>query len=196
MKWFVITLCCSMFIALNAPSLQAFQDKADQAEEEQEKTVAFMVADERLQFSYPESWEKVDPRVNIIEAEFSIEKAEGDDNKGRLTIMGAGGSIEANIDRWIGQFSQPDGGSTDDNTKVDVIEVADQTVHIVDIRGTFNEQRGPVAPVTEREGYRMLAAIVETDVAGNYFLKFYGPEKTVTENEKRFMNFVKSLELN
>ncbi len=45
-------------------------------------------------------------------------------------------------------------------------------------------KRGPVAPAVERPNYRMLAAIIETGGAGNYFLKFYGPEKTVAANEK------------
>jgi hypothetical protein len=40
----------------------------------------------------------------------------------------------------------------------------------------------------------MLAAIIETGGAGNYFLKFYGPEKTVAANEKAFLEMVKGLQ--
>ena len=46
-----------------------------------------------------------------------------------------------------------------------------------------------------RENYRMLAAIVQTKDSGNYFLKFYGPKATVTENEKAFRDVVDSLQV-
>lgn len=38
---------------------------------------------------------------------------------------------------------------------------------------------------TERPGYRMLAAIIPADGA-SFFIKFYGPKKTVAEHEKEF----------
>jgi hypothetical protein len=40
----------------------------------------------------------------------------------------------------------------------------------------------------------MLAAIITTKNAGNYYLKFYGPERTVVANQKAFEQMVKSLE--
>ena len=72
-----------------------------------------------------------------VDAEVLVGK---DTEDGRLTIMGAGGSIEANIDRWYGQFKQPDGSSTKDKAKVSKSKVAGQTVHMVDISGTFKTQ--------------------------------------------------------
>ncbi len=51
-------------------------------------------------------------QTRIVEHEFAIPAAEGDKADGRFTIMAAGGSVDANIDRWYAQFSQPDGGST------------------------------------------------------------------------------------
>jgi hypothetical protein len=132
--------------------------------------------------------------VRIIEAEFAIPAVEGDKNDGRLTIMAAGGSVEANIDRWIGQFSQPDGKSTKDQTKSEKITVDGQEVHLVDISGTYKDQRGPLAPAQTFENYRMLAAIVSTKDAGRYFLKLYGPKKTIAANEEAFRKMVESLD--
>ena len=37
-------------------------------------------------------------------------------------------------------------------------------------------------------------AIIETDRAGNYFLKFVGPGATVAENEKAFARMVEELQ--
>ena len=39
----------------------------------------------------------------------------------------------------------------------------------------------------------MLSAIVVTKEAGNYFVKFYGPEKTVGDNREKFDKMIDSL---
>ena len=116
-----------------------------------------------------------------METEFSIPTAGEGQQPGRMTVMGAGGSVQANVDRWYGQFSQPDGGSTKDKTKTQKLKVGGVDVHYVDIAGTFKDQPGPVAPAVMRENYRMLAAIIVTEKQGMHFLKFYGPKATVVE---------------
>ncbi len=165
------------------------------AEDEKAAGAEISLADGKLTLTAPADWKKQEPSVRIIEYEFSIPAAEGDENDGRLTIMGAGGSVEANIDRWIGQFSQPDNKSTKDRTKQEKITVDGQTVHLVDISGTYKDQRGPFAPATIYKDYRMLAAIIATDKSGQYFVKFTGPAKTVAANEKAFRELIESLEV-
>lgn len=152
------------------------------------------LADGKLELKAPANWVRKQPRTRIVEYEFAVPAAEGDADDGRMTVMGAGGGIEANIDRWYGQFTQPDGSSTKKRATMKKSQVAGQNVHLVDLSGTFRDQAGPVAPVVERPKYRMLAAIVETGGQGDYFIKFYGPEKTVAENEKAFFNMIDSLE--
>ncbi len=158
-----------------------------------DRTVKF--GDGKLQLVAPADWERKEPANRIVEVELAAPAAEGDEQAARITIMGAGGSIEANIDRWITQFTQPDGSSTRDQTKIEKIKVADTEVHLVDIKGTYKDQAGgPFArqPATMRDGYRMLAAIIVTDY-GRYYVKMYGPAKTIAENEKPFRAFIESL---
>jgi len=154
------------------------------------------VGEGKVSFKSPEGWEKKQPRIRIVEAEFAIPPAKGDEQPGRMTVMGAGGSVEANIDRWVGQFDQPDGSDTKKASKIEKLKVNGQNVHYVDVSGTYRDMPGgPFAggkPVL-REDYRMLAAIIETEKAGNYFFKFYGPKATVAENEKAFRELVVSL---
>lgn len=155
----------------------------------------FSLADGKLEFRAPGAWKKTTPKSRIVEVEYEVPAAKGDEVPGRLTVMGAGGSIEANIDRWIGQFDQPGGGDTKEKTKIEKFKVSGQDVQCVDIAGTYKDNPAPFAggkPVL-RENYRMLAAIVQTKEAGNYFLKFYGPKGTVAENEKAFRELVDSL---
>ncbi len=160
----------------------------------QESPSKIDLAGGKLELTAPPNWMRKQPKVRIIEHEFAVPAVEGDTGDGRVTIMGAGGGVQANIDRWLGQFSQPDGGSTKERAKVEKLSVDGQDVHLVDISGTFKDQRGPVAPAVERPKYRMLAAIIPTNGRGDYFIKFYGPERTVAENEKAFLAMIKSLE--
>ena len=52
---------------------------------------------------------------------------------------------------------------------------------------------GPAAPAVERPKYRMLGAIIPTKGTGTYFIKVYGPERTMAENEKAFLAMIESL---
>jgi len=160
----------------------------------QDNPAQIELADGKLALKAPESWVRKAPQTRIVEHEFAIPAAAGDEADGRFTIMAAGGSVDANIDRWYAQFSQPDGGSTKAKAKVKKTTAGGLDVHVVDMAGTYKDQRGPVAPAVERPNYRMLAAIIETGGAGNYFLKFYGPEKTVAANEKAFVEMVEGLQ--
>ena len=131
----------------------------------------------------------------MIETEFAIPPAKGD-APGRMTVMGAGGSIEANIERWIGQFSQPDGSATKDKASTKKLKVAGCDVTLVDIAGTFKDMPGgPFAggQAVDRPDHRMLAAIVETPGRGNYFLKFTGPAGTVAGEADAFRKMVEGL---
>jgi hypothetical protein len=146
----------------------------------------------KFKMTAPADWNQVPPKSRILSHEFSAPKAEGDKTDGRLTVMQAGGSVEDNINRWYGQFTQPDGSSSKDRAKVDKRTIAGQEVHMVDISGTYKDQAGPFAPAVERQKYRMLAAIVVTE-QGNFFLKFYGPERTVAQHKKAFDGMIESL---
>ena len=161
----------------------------------------FSVAGGGFSLEAPEGWERVRPKSQIVETEFSIPTdAKGADGgalpAGRMTVMGAGGTVEANIDRWCGQFTQPDGKSTKEKATTKKIDVAGCTVTLVDIPGTYKD--APVAPfaggqAVDRPNYRMLAAIVETGNQGNTFLKFYGPAATVEKHAAGFQKMVEGM---
>ena len=77
---------------------------------------------------------------------------------------------------------------TKTEAKTEETEVAGKTCYLVDISGTFSDRRTQNA-----ENYRMLAAIIETEGMGTYFIKANGPAKTMDANAEKFENFVKSL---
>lgn len=156
---------------------------------------AYTIAGDSLSLEAPEGFERVRPKSMMVETEFAI-PSEGDAPAGRMTVMGAGGSVQANIDRWAGQFTQPDGGDTKDTLTTKKLEIAGCHVTIVDITGTFLDQPGgPFAggPTVQRPDYRMLAAIVATPENGNYFLKFYGPSATVGRHAAGFQKMLEGM---
>jgi hypothetical protein len=102
---------------------------------------------------------------------------------------GQGGSVEANIDRWVSQFQPKPTG----------MKVAKRTIHglpvtTVDISGSYSGMGGPMAAQkTVEPGYRLLGAIVEAP-GGNLFIKFTGPMDSIAANQQAFEHFLNSFE--
>ena len=160
-----------------------------------DQAAAFTIADGGFSLAAPADWKRMPPKSRIVETEFQIPGA-GDAAAGRLTVMGAGGTVAANVDRWCGQFSQPDGSDTKEKTTTKKLSIAGCTVTIVDIPGTYKDMPGgPFAggQAIDRPDYRMLAAIIETPESGNYFLKFYGQAATVAQHADGFRKMIEGL---
>jgi hypothetical protein len=154
---------------------------------------------EKYVLTSPAGWVVKPPKSRIIEHEFEIPAAEGDAAGGRVTVMGAGGSVDDNIKRWEGQFKSADGGEVKADIKK--TKAADQEVHLVDLKGVYIDRpAGPFAggQAVDREGYRMLGAVIVTKdaegkPAGQYFVKVYGPEKTIAAAKADFEKMIGGL---
>jgi hypothetical protein len=108
---------------------------------------------------------------------------------------GQGGSTEANVERWIGQFEQPDGSSTKDRAKKSETKAGDLKVTRVDITGTYVAPVRPGATELRNEpDTRMISAVVEGP-GGPWFIRFLGPRKEVSDGEALFDGFLSSLRL-
>lgn len=164
------------------------------AAEDEAKSVSVSLADGKLELTSPEAWIPKQPKFRgIVDYEFAVPKADGDDADGRVTIGGLSGGLEANKRRWFMQFSQADGGDTADMAKIESKKLADSDVEVIDVSGTYVAP--PFAGGGKYENYRMLAAIINAGKLGSYYIKFYGPAKTLEANEKAFNAMVDSLKL-
>ena len=106
---------------------------------------------------------------------------------------GQGGSVEANIDRWVGQFQQPNGKPSKDAAKVEKRTIHGLKVTTVDVSGAYTGMGGPMAPQgAPKAGYRLLGAVVEGP-QGSVFFKFTGPAKTVAQNQRAFEQMLSTL---
>jgi hypothetical protein len=107
---------------------------------------------------------------------------------------GQGGAVQANIDRWIGQFVQPDGSSSSEAAALAEHEFGGLRVTTIDLTGTYTASMG--GPMSgqkeERPNWRMLGAIVEAP-QGPVFFKLTGPEETVETATNDFQQMLTSL---
>jgi hypothetical protein len=136
----------------------------------------------------PDGWTRKQPRSQFVAAEFALPKAAGDEQDGRLTLSLAGGSVEDNVKRWRDQF----GGKPEKDSQQE-LEIAGLKVTVVDFAGTYKDQPGPFAPAVDRAGYRMLAAIVPLGEQ-LHFIKAYGPQKTMADQEDAFHAFLQTMQ--
>ncbi len=99
---------------------------------------------------------------------------------------GMGGSVEENVQRWVGQFTdangQPITGSHSETVMLHGLSAAK-----VDVSGTYAGMGGEGAP-----DQRLLGLIVQGP-SGPIFLKFVGPAATVTASEAAFDQLVESI---
>ena len=108
--------------------------------------------------------------------------------------QGQGGSVDANLDRWIGQFLQADGKPSKAAAKIAKRTVHGLTVTTVDVSGAYTGMGGPTAqPGPAMSDYRMLGAVAEGP-QGSIFFKFTGPAKTVAANQAAFDKMLASLD--
>ena len=151
-----------------------------------------------LHYKAPEGWVTEHPSSSMRVAQYKLPKAEGDREDASLVLyyFGAtqGGSAQANIDRWISQIQQPDGGSSKEKAKTDTINVNGLKVTTVDVAGTYTAEMAPGSSEHHNDaGYRLRAAVIETP-KGNYFVKLVGSAKTVHRWEQSFTDYMKSFE--
>src|SRR4029453_17660735 len=121
-----------------------------------------------LKFDAPEGWVSKPPASAMRVAEFTLPKVAGDAEDAALTVyfFGAnmGGNAQANIDRWIGQMSQPDGKPSMDVAKTGaLVTKSGLKVTTVDVTGTYVAEVSPGAPERfNKPGFRLRAAVIET----------------------------------
>lgn len=128
---------------------------------------------------------------------YSVPAAQGDSEGGECGVYyfgpGQGGSVEANLDRWINQFQQSNGKSPKQAAQVKKRSVHGIAVTTVDVSGAYSGMGGPMATSKSvKPGYRLLGAIAEAP-EGSVFFKFTGPSKTVGANQKNFEAMLDSL---
>lgn len=156
------------------------------------------IAAGELRYKAPEGWVIEHPTSSMRVAQYKLPKAAGDSEDASLVLYyfgsDQGGSVQDNIDRWVGQIEQPDGSSSNDKAKTETLTSNGLKVTMIDLVGTYTAETSPGSGTRHnRPNYRLRAAVVETP-KGSYFAKLVGPEKTVNRWDRAFGEYVKSFE--
>lgn len=160
-------------------------------------TAALLIAAAALKFDVPKGWVSKAPASTMRVADFTLPKATGDAEDATVTVYffgGQGGSVQANMDRWIGQMAQPDGKPSKDVAKTTTSQTATGLkVSLVDVSGTYVAEVTPGSTQRlNKPGFRQIAAVVETP-DGPYFVKLTGPAATVAQWKSSLDAFLRSL---
>jgi len=127
-------------------------------------------------------------------ASYEVPRVEGDTEDGELAVFyfgpGQGGSIDANVDRWVKQFA---GVSAGEVKRADR-EANGLRQHTVEIqRGTFDAGQMAMGGATgPKKDYALEGAIVEAP-SGAYFFKMTGPARTVAAARGPFLKLLDSV---
>ena len=150
-----------------------------------------------LKWTAPPEWIQETPASSMRKAQYRLPRAAGDAEDGELAVFyfeGSGGSVQANIERWIGQFRKADGTPVGDAAKTTHRQSHGIPITIVDVSGTYLAG-GMAMPGNkpEKPDFRMLAAVAEAG-SGPWFFKLTGPAKTVARWEPAFESFLATLQ--
>jgi hypothetical protein len=150
--------------------------------------------DDALVWDAPSSWIEEPPTSSMRRAQY---RAEGPGGPAELVVYyfgpGQGGSPEANVRRWAGQFSIPDGSSPLDAMESEQLDVRGIPVTVMEISGTYGGGAMMGGPRPEpKPDYTMFGAIAEGPDS-NWFFKFVGPTATMEEERARFRALIESL---
>jgi hypothetical protein len=132
-----------------------------------------------LAWDVPSAWTRVaEPRPMRL-ATYRVPRAPGDPAEPELSITRAGGTLEANIQRWKAQFSRSPGATTGLRRQQTVNGIV---VTILELRGTYLGRASSDEPAAAGEppkaDYAMV--VVVAHLAGApYFFKLLGPQRSV-----------------
>lgn len=137
-----------------------------------------------VEWTVPATWKQAPNPSSMRLATYAVPHAPGDSADADLSVSRAGGDVEANIDRWAGQFQD------NPQPKRRMLDVRGLRVILVDLEGTYaSGMGGATAP---QPGWALTAAIVLT--AGQpYFFKMTGPAATVRAAAPAFLGMIQGL---
>lgn len=131
----------------------------------------------------PDGWQELEPsNLRLI----NFRPAGNPDMECYLTVLGGGGTLTENVNRWRTQMALPP-VTTEEAEALPRMSLLGQPATIVDLIGTFSGMGS-----TGRPDWGMLGAILPSDRA-MLFVKMTGPAKLVREERPNFESFCATL---
>jgi len=140
------------------------------------------------EFARPAEWKWVEPTSTMRKAQLQIAAKEGA-RPADITFFffgdGPMGGVDANVQRWLGQFAdKPDAGKTES------LDLKGVKVTLVSTEGTLKASPFGGQP-DDLPGSGLLGAIIENP-EGAVFVKMTGPAALVKESREKFVAMVRA----
>lgn len=151
-----------------------------------------------LAMTIPENWKQVEPSSRMRLAQFAIP---GEGGEAEVTLFyfgpGQGGTAQANLERWVGQFEPPAGEESGATRSFEMGSLEQDNLRIALVRaeGTYNPGSmgmGGPAP-SAQAGYALFGCVIEGGPRGNVFLKATGPAALMQAESDAFEAVAKSI---
>jgi hypothetical protein len=140
-----------------------------------------------IEIDLPKTWDKQEPSSSMRIAQAAIP---GPGGPGEFAVFffgpGGGGSVDANIERWVGQME------TSDHPKPETFESGGMKVTWVDVKGTMKPSQMGMGSSTPLSDARLYGAVVEGP-GGPWFFKATGANKTMAPQRDAFLTMLKSV---
>lgn len=146
-----------------------------------------------LAWTDPPTWRRSPRVIPMRKATYEVPRADKDLEDGECGVfyfgVGMGGTIDANIDRWVKQFK---------DLPADKVKRADRSAnglveHTVEVEsGSFNANPMGRGGEMLKPNFGLLGAIVE-EPSGEYFFKLTGPAATVAKARADFYKMLDSV---
>lgn len=144
------------------------------------------------QTTVPTGWTSRTPSSSMRLAEYATPSLDG----GMAEVVvyyfgqGQGGSIDANLERWHSQFSNPDGGPVQEKRT----QLAGAfPITVAEYRGTYARGVGAGSDADAARPNNMLIAVVAETPRGTLFFQCFGPIAAVEAQRAAYLQFVQGL---
>lgn len=144
----------------------------------------------------PAGWKENPSTSSMRAAQFQLPSADGGEAEVIVYYFGqtGAGSEQANIDRWVNQFKQPDGKPSSSVAQIEKSTFAGQESTVVSVSGNYVAPAMPGGPPTDKPDHSLVAAIVPSP-QGPYYFRLVGPKAAVAAQEKAFRDALGSLKV-
>ncbi|MBW3542940.1 MAG: hypothetical protein KY476_21980 [Planctomycetes bacterium] len=136
-----------------------------------------------LTFSIPAGWKEQKLAAgSFVDAQFAVPAGE---DELRMTMSLTGGGIEANVERWLGQFDT----NPDRPPVVEPMQIGGAQARWIDVEGRFTAPSF-MASSGDHSDWAMLAAAIPRDGGRDFYVRLSGPRAAVDRIRQSFRDFL------
>jgi hypothetical protein len=144
----------------------------------------------------PEGWAENPSTSSMRAAQFTLPAVGGESPEVVVYYFGqsGAGSVQANIDRWLSQFKQPDDKPSSEVAKIEKAHYAGQDASVVSVSGRYVTGGMPGTAPVDKPDQSLLAAIVPSP-QGPFYFRLIGAKAAVAAQEESFRQALDSLKV-